>query len=275
MPGREHRARIDPGLQRLLDSWPTTPAHILDHRMNVVAANGLCIGLFAGVGWDLAGESNGARLVFLDPVAREFYLERAEKAELIVTYLRLAAGRHPGDTELSSLVGELAVASPEFAILWAAHRVAEKGPGTMRVRHPMVGVITLLFNGFPVPGDTDLTLVTFTPAAAADEEAIRLLGSWTAPEPSLDERESAVAEGDPAMRRDIGYGSVEQCGCRSVRATPTWSVDSTQPCTMMPRYAALHELAHEYRRCPTVFELHGASPCRDNISTDCYGLRVQ
>ncbi|MGV9610833.1 helix-turn-helix transcriptional regulator [Nocardia xishanensis] len=202
--GREHRALIDPGLQRLLDSWPTTPAHILDHRMNVVAANDLCIGLFAGAGWDLSGESNGARLVFLDPAAREFYLEWAEKAESIVTYLRLAAGRHPGDTELSALVGELVVASPEFATLWAAHRVAEKGSGTMRVRHPVVGVVALLFHGFPVPGDTDLTLVTFTPAAAADEEAIRLLGSWTAPEPSFDERESLVAEADPAVRRDIG-----------------------------------------------------------------------
>lgn len=92
---RAHRAQVDPGLQRLLDSWPTTPAHILDHRMNVVAANDLCIGLFAGVGWDLTGESNGARLVFFDPAAREFYLEWAEKAESIVTYLRLAAGRHP------------------------------------------------------------------------------------------------------------------------------------------------------------------------------------
>ncbi len=74
----------------------------------------------------------------------------------------------------------------------------------MQVRHPIVGVITLLFHGFPVPGDTDLTLIAFTPATAADEEAIRLLGSWTAPEPSPDERESIVVEADPTVRPDIG-----------------------------------------------------------------------
>lgn len=74
----------------------------------------------------------------------------------------------------------------------------------MRVRRPVVGVITMLFHGFPIPGDTDLTLVTFTPAAAADEEALRLLGSWTAPEPpSLAHGKSAAAENDPAAQREI------------------------------------------------------------------------
>lgn len=188
-----HRTRVDPGLQRLLDSWPVTPAHILDHRTNIIAVNDLCRNLFAAVGWDLSGQANAAKLIFLDPGAREFYVAWDEKAESMVNFLRLSAGRHPGDPELSTLVGELALGSAEFATLWAANRVADKGMGRVRLRHPEIGEIEVLFHGFPVPGDDDLTLVTFTPATATDEESLRLLGSWHA---------SPAALPDSAIQQD-------------------------------------------------------------------------
>lgn len=53
--------------------------------------------------------------------------------------LRLEAGRHPHERELSDLVGELASKSKEFRGLWAAHNVRLHTKGVKRFNHPVVG----------------------------------------------------------------------------------------------------------------------------------------
>jgi len=52
--------------------------------------------------------------VFLDPGARDFYIDWERAASDVVAILRSAAGRDPYDRELSDLVGELSTQSEEF-----------------------------------------------------------------------------------------------------------------------------------------------------------------
>ncbi|MEU6931635.1 helix-turn-helix transcriptional regulator [Streptomyces sp. NPDC046385] len=172
--------KVRPGLTQLLDSMDTVPAFVLGRRGDILAWNRMARALMGDfAAWE-PRERNMARLVFLDPNARDLYVDWECKAVEVVSVLRLYAGLHPDDQELLALVGELSVRSEEFRSLWAAHTVTDKGHGTKRVRHPLVGEMTLSYESLKVPGDDpDLMLVTYhaepgTPSA----DALRLLAQW-------------------------------------------------------------------------------------------------
>ncbi|MFG3346639.1 helix-turn-helix transcriptional regulator [Streptomyces sp. NPDC048018] len=178
--------KVRPGLVHLLDSMEGVPAFVLGRRGDILAWNRMAralLGDFAA--WE-PRERNMARMVFLDPNARDLYVDWECKATEVVSVLRLYAGMYPDDQELLSLVGELSVRSEEFRSLWAAHTVTDKGHGTKRMRHPLVGEMTLAYESFKVPGDDpDLMLVTYhaepdSPAA----DALRLLAQWGVDEPA-------------------------------------------------------------------------------------------
>ena len=94
-------------------------------------------------------ERNWARMVFLKPEYRDLFVEWEQKAIDIVSLLRMDAGCHPDDPRLSALVGELSVKSEEFRRLWATHDVKEKSHGVKRLRHPLVGDLSLSVRVLP------------------------------------------------------------------------------------------------------------------------------
>jgi hypothetical protein len=75
---------------------------------------------------------NAARHFFLDEGARRLYVDWDDAGRDTVANLRLAAGRHPDDPELATLVGELSMKSEEFRRWWARHDVIGIEP---TVRH--------------------------------------------------------------------------------------------------------------------------------------------
>ncbi|GAA2550969.1 MULTISPECIES: helix-turn-helix domain-containing protein [Streptomyces] len=182
--GKKQVARsrqIRPALRQLLDSLDTVPAYVVGRRSDILAWNRMAAALFGDWGKLPAQERNWARLVFLNPGYRELFVEWDRKAYDMVAYLRMDAGCHPDDPQLSSLVGELSVKSEEFRGLWAAHDVKEKSHGVKRFRHPLVGELTLFFESFRPAGDAEQSLVTYhAEPGSPSAEALRLLGSWGA-----------------------------------------------------------------------------------------------
>ncbi|MFE5734676.1 MULTISPECIES: helix-turn-helix domain-containing protein [unclassified Streptomyces] len=172
--------QVRPGLSYLLDSMDGVPAVVVGRRLDLLAWNRMARALLGDFTTWEPHERNMARMVFLDPNARSLYLDWECKATEVVSVLRLYAGCYPDDPQLLALVGELSVRSEEFRSLWAAHTVADKGHGTKRMRHPLVGEMTLSYETLKVSGDDpDLVLVTYhaepgTPSA----EALRLLAQW-------------------------------------------------------------------------------------------------
>jgi hypothetical protein len=57
--------------------------------------------------------------------------------------------------------------------------VREKSHGVKRLRHPLVGPLTLSYEGMPLPDDDEQILVVYhaEPGSPSDE-ALRLLASW-------------------------------------------------------------------------------------------------
>ncbi|MYW64773.1 helix-turn-helix domain-containing protein [Streptomyces sp. SID8379] len=178
-PKRQQQVR--PALRQLLESMEGVPAYIGGARSHILAWNRMAAALFGDWGKMPPAERNWARLTFLNPDYRELFRDWESKASDMVSYLRLYAGRNPEDPELSALVGELSVKSEKFRKLWATHDVKEKGHGVKRMRHPLVGELTLSYETLHLPDDDGQFLSVYhAEPGSASAEALRLLASWGA-----------------------------------------------------------------------------------------------
>ncbi|MGW7078413.1 helix-turn-helix transcriptional regulator [Streptomyces sp. NPDC054871] len=166
----------------LLSTLESVPALVSGRRTDVLAWNRLGHALFAA---HLSADSpqraaerpNLARMLFLDPHTRALYADWTAKAKAVVENLRMVAGRHPDDTLLTSLIGELTVKSPEFAAMWTGHRVHPCDFARYEMRHPLVGTLTVTQQSLHLPQAEDQHLVlAVTEPGSPSREAVTLLG---------------------------------------------------------------------------------------------------
>ncbi|WP_406478210.1 helix-turn-helix transcriptional regulator [Streptomyces sp. NBC_01615] len=177
--------RVRPGLHLMLQTLEHVPAFVLGRRTDVLASNRLARAVLTDFDALPATQRNLARYYLLDPEARERVGDWARIAAETVAILRLEAGRHPHDRRLADLVGELTLRSPEFTDWWNDHRVLRRTHGSKHYHHPLVGDLHFAYESFQPPGDPDQTLCVYNvEPGSATAEALRLLSSWTAPEPT-------------------------------------------------------------------------------------------
>ncbi|MEU7875660.1 helix-turn-helix transcriptional regulator [Dactylosporangium sp. NPDC049140] len=173
--------QIRPSVARILDGMTGVPALANNARLDVVAANPLAEALFAPVFADPARPVNHARFNFLNPRARDFWLDWERAADDSVAMLRTEAGRDPYNKALTDLVGELCTRSEEFRLRWAAHDVRLHRTGRKHIRHPVVGDLHLSYDVMELPADPGLALIAFSAEAGSpDDDALKLLASWAA-----------------------------------------------------------------------------------------------
>ncbi|WP_329336577.1 helix-turn-helix transcriptional regulator [Streptomyces sp. NBC_00663] len=168
------RTRIGVGLRRAMDAMDGLPVFATDHRLDVVAWNRLGAALMGGLDVPGRRDANNARFVLLDPAARDLHPDWEERAAEVAGQLRVAAGRHPDDRELTGLIAELADVSPEFRRFWASEEVTMCAAGRKRLRHPVVGLLELDFETLHVPagpGESGLVLHVFSAAKDSPEAA--------------------------------------------------------------------------------------------------------
>lgn len=183
-PGAPRRRRpvpqvVRPAVQRILDGM-TTPAIVRNSRVDYLAANTLGRALYAPLFESREQPANSARFTFLDPAAKEFFVNWERTARDLVAHLRSEAGRNPYDGGLTDLVGELSMRSDDFRTWWAAHDVRFHQTGVKRLRHPVVGEIELGYDVMELPdGGLTLSVCTAEPGSRS-EEALDLLASWSA-----------------------------------------------------------------------------------------------
>jgi transcriptional regulator with XRE-family HTH domain len=202
---RQRRAtpkqHVREGVQRILDTIGA-PAYVRNNRLDLLGVNRLGRALLAdlyGADTDNAVEPtqpNLARYMFLDDRSRDFYVEWAAVAKDVVSALRIEAGRTPYDRGLSDLVGELSTRSEDFRTWWASHNVRLHRTSTKQMHHPVVGDIELTGEALALPGDTGLTIITYTVEPhSASEQALSFLASWTSQTATHDgDRETTSAE---------------------------------------------------------------------------------
>ncbi|MGS2645732.1 helix-turn-helix domain-containing protein [Streptosporangium sp. G12] len=194
---RPRPERVTPATSALLAAFENTPAIVVGRRSDVLAWNRQGHGLFAGhLDPDGPGvperRPNMARLVFLDAHTRDLYTDWPAKARAVVGNLRLTAGRHPDDPLLAGLIGELTMRSPEFASMWADHRVLACDVADYEMRHPLVGTLTVTQQTLQSPrGNGPALVVATADPGSPSATALTLLSHVTAPREATRPRHDA------------------------------------------------------------------------------------
>lgn len=131
----------------------------------------------------IAGRPNLARYIFLDPGARDFFVDWDAAGVATAALLRAEVGREPRDRALRELVGELSTLSPEFRSRWAAHDVLMHHDGVKQLHHPDVGHLESTFQSLDLPLSDravhGLVIYTAEPGTTS-EERLELLAIWAA-----------------------------------------------------------------------------------------------
>jgi hypothetical protein len=173
--------QVRPSLARILAGMTEVPAIVNSGTLDLLAANPLGRALFAPVFAAPARPVNHARFCFLDPGARDFWIDWERAADDSVAALRLEAGRDHYDKGLTDLVGELSTRSDAFRARWAAHDVRLHRTGIKSFHHPVVGELHLSYEVMELPADPGLSLIAFSAEAGSPaDDALRFLASWVA-----------------------------------------------------------------------------------------------
>jgi hypothetical protein len=137
---------------------------------------------------------------------RDTLITWEDHATAVVAMLRLGASQAGDDPEMTALVAELSDGSEDFRRLWAAHDVREYSRRIMRMRHPVIGDLTLGHEPMSLPGNPDLALHAFPAQDEHTADQLALLASWTTESPTLSARtearlrDAAEGTGEPRIR---------------------------------------------------------------------------
>lgn len=134
--------RVRHSVEALVDLLPI-PAIVIGRRLDVLASNPLARALLCDFDSLPRDRRNEARWIFLDPIARERYLDWETVARDTIAHLREHADRYPDDAKLTRLVTELASQSTEFQTWWRDAETARRHFGERHYEHPSVGELTL------------------------------------------------------------------------------------------------------------------------------------
>ena len=184
---RPAQGAVRPVIQQVLDAITEAPAWVRNARHDIIAMNPMAHALYspvldsAAAGATSQRRANTTRFIYLDPAAREFFVDFDRMATDAAAMLRLEAGRHPYDKDLITLVGELSTQSELFRQHWASQNVKFHRSGRKRLRHPAVGELDLNFEGMELLADPALQLNIYTAnPGTPTADGLKLLASWSA-----------------------------------------------------------------------------------------------
>jgi transcriptional regulator with XRE-family HTH domain len=153
---RPRKETVPASTQRLVATLPF-PAFVEGRYLDVLVANPLA----AALSPRLTVGRNRLRDVFLDPAERALFPHWDRAAAGLVAGFRQSVGTDTDDPRFIELVGELTLASPRFAELWARHDVAPRTGATMLFEHPQVGELLVDREKLAVTGTDGMMLVIY------------------------------------------------------------------------------------------------------------------
>jgi transcriptional regulator with XRE-family HTH domain len=172
---------VRPHLKLLLESLRPNPAYVISRSMDLLAWNPAGLALYAGLDDWPANQRNLARYLFLHPAARDLFPDWDTQVRTCVARLRATAGTAPDAPDLTNLVGELVLKSPDFAKLWERYEVTRRKPAHKTFNHPTVGALTLTAQSMLLEGTPGQRIGVYTAVPGSPDHDAVLLLDMTAP----------------------------------------------------------------------------------------------
>ena len=171
---------VSPALQHFLDQFGTRPAFVSGRRWDILAWNDAGCAVFGDFRRMTTRERNTIWGIFTDPLARQYVVDWEEDARQILAQFRSSCGRYPGDAQLTELIHDLMLSSPEFRAWWPDHEVRSGQEGRKTLNHPQVGYLLFERLTFQVFDTPDLKVTVYTPLEEADtpRKLEQLLEQW-------------------------------------------------------------------------------------------------
>lgn len=176
---------VRPGVRLLLENLRPHPAHVISRTTDVLACNPGGMRLLAGLDTWPAARRNVARYVLLHPGAPELFDDWDEQIRACVGRMHALAGTDPDAPDLTELVDELLLESPEFARLWERYDMRPHPHGHRRFHHPEVGDLTLGYQSLQLEGTPGHRLVAYyaEPGTSEYDAVVLLDGTADGPRP--------------------------------------------------------------------------------------------
>ncbi|MGG1397718.1 helix-turn-helix transcriptional regulator [Bacillus salipaludis] len=173
-------AQVSQSLQSFLDSQKTSPANVMDARMNIIAWNAA----YCVLNGDLAilsdKERNFVWMTFTSPRFRYIKGDQWElHARRIAAKFHAGYARHVDDPWWSEQFDALCQASPEFQEFWESHEVLDAIDATKALRCPNLGILNFDHVSFQYLEDPSLTVSIHVPHQDGTVEKMqRLLSDY-------------------------------------------------------------------------------------------------
>lgn len=184
------RTEVSPATRVMLEQVRPSAAYVANRVGDILAATPSGLRLLPGIeDWE-PEKRNISRYVFLHPAARGLFDDWDDHVTSLVADLRSLAGTEPDDPDLTRLVGELLVKSPDFARVWDRYDVRRRPRGTKVFHHPEVGDVRLTFQSMRLDGTPGQQLMIYAAEPGTpSHEALTLLdalgsehgGPWHSP----------------------------------------------------------------------------------------------
>ncbi|MEV8092841.1 helix-turn-helix domain-containing protein [Kitasatospora sp. NPDC085879] len=159
--------RLAAAVQPVLDSWPTSPAVLLDRHFDLLGWNTPWAALWGPPEAVPADRRNLMWLMAADRRLREVLHDWEPLAMNVFQHFRAQAGPALADPRTGEVYRHLDADAPELRHWWGCHSVAELTARTVTVEPAGIGPVRLTLSSFhPVDDPTALVLL-FTPADPA------------------------------------------------------------------------------------------------------------
>jgi transcriptional regulator with XRE-family HTH domain len=170
------RAAGSPETRKLIDSWRTTPALILDERLDIKAGNTAHDRLWGDPG-DLPEERRNLLLRLASGPPGPYRVADPEPLlRGLYEHFRTAIGHAPDDPRALDIIRLLHQERPDAAHWWQCRAVASFRPTTVEVTNGP-GTLSLTFSLLRPVGDADVLLLTQTPGDSATAELLERLAT--------------------------------------------------------------------------------------------------
>ncbi|MER6913498.1 helix-turn-helix domain-containing protein [Streptomyces sp. NPDC000594] len=178
-PGDGDGGTLAAAVRPVLDSWPASPAALLDRHFDLVCWNAAWSALWGNPASVPADRRNLMWLMVADRRLRTVLHDWEPLAMNVFQHFRAQAGRALTDPRTSEVYGHLDRDAPEFRHWWGCHSVAELTARAVTVEPAGTGRVELALSSFHPVDDPSALVLLFTPVGEADRE--RMTGLATRP----------------------------------------------------------------------------------------------